>query len=74
MGVLNRRNAFLGWAAWQVGKRVLKRKARSALPGTVEGSRRPNVAAILLAVAAVAGGLAFWRKRNGGETEYEPPA
>lgn len=65
MGVVNRRNAVLGWTVWAFAKRALKRKARAAVPGTVEGSRRPNVsAAILSALAAVLGALWFWRHRE----------
>jgi hypothetical protein len=70
MGIFNRRNAVVGWAAWEIGKRVLKRKARSAMPGTAEGGRRPNMSAILLAAAAAAGALAFWRK-HGDSTERD---
>jgi hypothetical protein len=66
MGIVNRRNAVLGWAAWEIGKRVLKRKARSALPGTGNGGRS-KLPAILLAVAAVAGAVAFWWKRDQGD-------
>jgi hypothetical protein len=29
MSIFNRRNAFIGWATWLVGKRVLKRKAKA---------------------------------------------
>ena len=65
MGFLNRRYAFLGWVAWAVGKRVLRKKASAAVPGTVEGTRRPNVAAIVSALAAAGGALWFWRSRAG---------
>jgi hypothetical protein len=71
MGIFNRRNAVVGWVAWEIGKRVLKSKARSAVPGTAEGGRRPNLPAIVLAAAAAAGALAFWRKRDGA-AEREP--
>ena len=67
MGIFNRRNALVGWAAWEIGKRMLKKKARSAVPGTAEGSRRPNLPALLLAGAAAAGALAFWRSHSGGD-------
>ncbi len=67
MGVFNRRNALLGWTAWQIGKRVMKQKARDAVPGTVEGSRKPNLSAVFLGLVAVAGALAFWWKRNSGD-------
>lgn len=53
----------MGWLSWIVAKRVLKKKAKDAVPGTVEGSKRPNKGAIVSAVAAVLGGLWFWRKK-----------
>jgi ferric-dicitrate binding protein FerR (iron transport regulator) len=62
--MFNRRNAMVGWAAWEVGKRVLRAKARSAVPVPTGRSRRPNLSAILLVAAAAAGALAFWRKRD----------
>ncbi len=65
MGILNKRNAVLGWTAWQFGKRALKRKAREAVPGTVEGSKRPNASALASLLAAAGGALWFWRKRSG---------
>ena len=67
MGVLNKRNALLGWTAWQVGKRVLKRKAKSAVPGRVDDSRRPNKGAIAALLAAIGGALVFWRRRREAE-------
>ncbi|HZQ64374.1 MAG TPA: LPXTG cell wall anchor domain-containing protein [Gaiellaceae bacterium] len=62
MGIVNKRNAVLGWLTWSVGKRVAKRKAKSAVPA-VEGGK-PNKPAIAAAVAALAGTLLFWRKRK----------
>ena len=67
MGIVNRRNAVLGWGAWKLGKRVVKRKAKGAAP-SVEGGR-PNKSAIAVALAGVAGALTFWRKRRGDESE-----
>ena len=40
MGIVNKRNAVLGWLTWTLGKRVAKQKARAAVPA-VEGGR-PN--------------------------------
>jgi hypothetical protein len=69
MSIVNRRNAVLGWTVWALAKRQLKRKARTAVPGTVEGTHRPNRSAtVLSALAAVAGALWFWRHRE-HETE-----
>ena len=70
MSIVNRRNAVLGWAAWKVGKRAMRRKAQAAKP-TVEGGR-PNkslVAAGAAGAAATAGALAVWRKRRGGDDD-----
>lgn len=69
MGMVNRRNAMLGWMVWNVGKRVAKKKAKAALPGTVDDSSRPNTSAILLLVLAIAGALWFWR---GGDDSFDP--
>jgi hypothetical protein len=69
MGILNKRNAMLGWGVWQVGKRVAKRKAKSAVPGRVDDSMRPNKGAIVSALAAVGGALWFWRRRRGDDGE-----
>lgn len=64
MGIFNRRNAAVGWLAWAVGKRVLKKKAKDAVPSVDPETKRPNKSAIALAVAGLAGALTFWRKRS----------
>ena len=66
MSVFNRRNAAVGWVAWAVGKRVLKRKAKDAVPSIDPESKKPNKSAIALAVAGIAGAATFWRKRSDG--------
>ena len=66
MSVINRRNAVVGWATLAVGKRVLKRKARGAVPSIDPDSKRPNKSAIALLVASGVGALTFWKKRSGG--------
>jgi hypothetical protein len=71
MSVLNRRNAVFGWLAYQVGKRVIKQKAKQAVPTIDTETKRPNKSAIAL-VAATIGVLAFWKKRSGGDEA--PPA
>ena len=63
MGIVNRRNAAVGWAVWKVAKRVGKKKIRSAKPA-VEG-RKPNKSLVAVAVAAAAGAFAFLRGRRG---------
>ena len=71
MSIVNRRNAVLGWLSWLGLKHVVKRKAKDAVPGTVEGSRRPNKGAIAAGLAAIGGLLWFWRKSS---DEPQPPA
>ena len=69
MGIVNRRNAVLGWAVWNVGKRFAKKKAKGAVPAVDTSTKRPNASATILAALAAAGGaLMFWRKRGGDET------
>lgn len=67
MGIFNRRNAAVGWVTWMVGKRLIKKKARGALPSVDPETRRPNRSAIALGAAGVAGALTFWRRRSGGD-------
>jgi LPXTG-motif cell wall-anchored protein len=66
--MLNRRKAFIGYLVYKIGKpiakRMMKETAKSAVPGTREGSRRPNTSAIVAGAGAVLGGLLFWRKRR----------
>jgi hypothetical protein len=69
MGILNKRNAVLGWMVWQVGKRFAKMKARDAVPGRSGDSRRPNKGAIATGLATVGGVLWIWRKRRSGDDE-----
>ena len=72
MGIFNKRNAVTGWLTWIVAKRVLKKKAKDALPGTVEGSKRPNKGAVATQLAAVGGALWFWRRK--GSDDAQPPS
>ena len=62
MGIVNRRNAMLGWAAWKIGKRIARRKARGAVPAVDIESKRPNKAAVVAAVATFLGALWLWRR------------
>jgi hypothetical protein len=64
MGIVNRRNAVLGWTVWQVGKKVAKRKAKSAVPTVDAETKRPNKPAIIAGLAALGGALMFWRKKS----------
>lgn len=74
MSIFNRRNAAVGWLSWIVAKRVLKKKAKDVVPGTVEGSRRPNKGAIATLLAALGGALWFWRKQSSDDEPSPPPA
>ena len=66
MGIVNKRNAVLGWMTWNVGKRVARKKAKAAVPA-IEGGR-PNKPAVGLAagLATLGGVLFFWRKKKSG--------
>ena len=66
MGVFNRRNAAMGWLTWSVGKRLLKRKAKGAVPSIDTETKKPNKSAIALVAASAVGALTFWKKRSGG--------
>jgi len=64
MGIVNRRNAIVGWLVLKVGKRAAKKKALEAAPAV----RARGAAAGGL--AALGGLLFFWRKKKrGAETE-----
>ena len=71
MGIVNRRNAVLGWTVWEVGKQVAKSKARRAVKSESK-TRRPHKLAILASLAAAGGLLVFWRKKN-ADDEGLPP-
>jgi hypothetical protein len=67
MTIVNRRNALLGWMAWQGAKTIAKRKARTAVPGRGDyaGLNKSAIVAIVASVvAAVSGALWFWRKSS----------
>ena len=67
MAVFNRRNAAVGWLALLVGKRVLKRKAKQAVPAIDAESKRPNKSAVALLLASAVGVATFFRRRSGDE-------
>jgi hypothetical protein len=62
VSVINRRNAVVGWAVWNVAKRAGKMKARNVTP-SVEGGK-PNTSLIAVFLAAAAGAFAFLRGRR----------
>jgi len=65
MGILKKRNAVLGWAVWKIGKRIVKRKAKAAVPGHGSSGGRSTKPAMLAGLAAAGGALLFWRRRSG---------
>jgi hypothetical protein len=71
MGIMNRRNAMLGWIVWEVGKRAAKKKAKAAIPGTVDDSMRPNRSAIASLLVVVLGALWIWYRLSDDE-DFEP--
>lgn len=66
MGILNRRNAVIGWAAIKAGKYFARKKARGAIPGaaSASGSGAKKASGIAAAIAALGGALMFWRRRR----------
>jgi hypothetical protein len=72
---MNKRKAMIGWLVYTGGativKRMVKSKAKAAVPGKKAGSRRPNFAAILAGVGAAVGALMFWRSRSTSD-DYTP--
>jgi hypothetical protein len=64
MGIVNRRNAVLGWGVWKLAKRFGKQKAKAVVPGPGEHAGL-NKGAIASMAAAVGGALWFWRKKSG---------
>ena len=72
MGIVNRRNAVLGWTVWQVGKRAAKKKAKTAVPTIDPETKRPNKPAMVAGAAALGGALMFWRKKSSGSGDAPP--
>jgi len=65
-GILNRRNAVLGWVALAVAKRMIKRKAKNVVPAVDSETHKPNKSAVALLVAGAVGVTTFLRSRSGG--------
>jgi hypothetical protein len=63
MGIVNRRNAVVGWAVVKLGKRVVKKKAAEAVPAARTGGAAAG------ALGALAGALFFWRRTRKGDGE-----
>jgi hypothetical protein len=67
MSVFNRRNAAFGYVALAVTKRVLKKKAKDAVPAIDTETKKPNKSAIALLIASAVGVATFWKKRSGDD-------
>jgi hypothetical protein len=67
--VFNRRNAVMGYIAWQGWKKLLKMKARSTVPSVDRESKKPNRSAIVLMVVGAATLVAVKVKRTQGDLE-----
>jgi hypothetical protein len=66
MGIVNRRNAVVGWVTLKVGKRVVKQKAATVAPAA-----KTKGGAAAGALAAFGGALLFWRHKRGGTSDSE---
>ena len=64
MSIFNRRNAAIGWLAWNAAKVLVRHKAKDALPRVDMDRRRPNKSAIALLIAGTVGVAAFWHSRR----------
>jgi hypothetical protein len=73
VGILNRRNAVLGWTVWQFAKRMAEYKAKSIATKVEPESKRPNKKAVAAALLAVGAGLMFWRTKSSGDDTPPPP-
>jgi len=69
MGIVNRRNAVVGWIVLKVGKRVAKKKAKAAVPNVDPETKRPNGSLVASALGTAAGALWFVRRRRGGKED-----
>ena len=67
--VFNRRNAVMGYIAWQGWKKVIKMKAHEAVPAVNHKTKKPNRSAIVLAVVGAATIVVLKVKRTQGDLE-----
>jgi ABC-type Co2+ transport system permease subunit len=68
MTIVNRRNAVLGWAVWQVAKRTGKQKARQAVPGRGDYAGLNKSAVATIGAAAAGTALVVLKKKTGEPT------
>ncbi len=71
MAFMNRRNAFFGWLVWEIGKRVARKRVRSAIPGRGGDEGAPKLPLVLGGLAAVGGALWLWFSRGDGDEDDE---
>jgi hypothetical protein len=73
MGVMNRRNAILGWAVWKIATNVAKNKAKRAVPTSngKSGWVKRGVIVGLGFAAATGAAVLFWRKKS--DDDETPP-
>jgi hypothetical protein len=66
MTIVNRRNALLGWMAWQGAKTIAQRKARAAVPGKGDyaGLNKSAIATIVASVVAAAAGAVWFLRKS----------
>jgi len=67
--IFNRRNAVMGYIAWQGWKKVIKMKARSTVPSVDPETKKPNRSAIALLVLGALTVATLKLKRSGDEPE-----
>lgn len=61
MGIVNRRNAVVGWLVLKLGKRAAKKRAQAAAPGAAR-----TAGSVAGTLTALGGMLLFWRKKKRG--------
>ena len=77
MGIVNRKNAVLGWAVWEAVKFTARQKARSAartaVPSVNTQTKRPNKPAVVAAIVTAAGVALLVRKVTASSNGHAPP-
>ena len=68
MALMNRRNALLGWAVWQVGKQAAKRKAKASVSVRADDSAKPTKRVIAAGLATL-GGVLWFRSRRRADSD-----
>ena len=70
MSVINKRNAVIGWVAWNVAKTAAKRKAKQSVQSD-NGHGRGKLIAPAAIAAAVGGAVVLWRRLSNGDDDRE---